>query len=212
MPLGGSSEYSYNSFRAYSPSASQLSWVATGMSTTGANGASNCFGDGFLQPSFDQQLSPSAPLMQDNILGTTTVYNDGVDCFDNSIGGKSQDLFNPDPSFFAFNANLSLPFPGINNYAPPLIAQPSQAMQAPLAASQQTPIPCTQFGCSVTFKRDPGRIRHEAAVHGINQLLQLYLCPVVGCTKSQGTGYTRKDKLTEHLWKKHKSLGYRKRV
>jgi hypothetical protein len=71
------------------------------------------------------------------------------------------------------------------------------------------PIPCYQFGCFATFKRDPDRIRHEAAVHGINKAT--YLCHVVGCNKSQGVGYTRKDKLTEHLWKKHGNLGYVKR-
>jgi hypothetical protein len=34
----------------------------------------------------------------------------------------------------------------------------------------------------------------------------------VGCNKSEGVGYTRKDKLTEHLWKKHGNLGYVKRT
>ena len=90
----------------------------------------------------------------------------------------------------------------------------TQSMQAtPALAIQATvPIQCTALGCSATFKREPDRLRHEAAVHGINQLLQLYLCPVNGCSKSQGSGYTRKDKLTEHLWKKHGNLGYVKRV
>jgi hypothetical protein len=74
----------------------------------------------------------------------------------------------------------------------------------------EIPIPCHQFGCFATFKRDPDRIRHEAAVHGINKAT--YLCHVVGCNKSQGVGYTRKDKLTEHLWKKHGNLGYVKRT
>jgi hypothetical protein len=90
----------------------------------------------------------------------------------------------------------------------------TQSMQAPPAIATQAPvsIQCTVLGCSATFKREPDRVRHEAAVHGINQLLQLYLCPVNGCPKSQGSGYTRKDKLTEHLWKKHGNLGYVKRV
>jgi hypothetical protein len=74
----------------------------------------------------------------------------------------------------------------------------------------EIPIPCHQFGCFATFKRDPDRIRHEAAVHGINKAT--YLCHVVGCNKSQGVGYTRKDKLTEHLWQKHGNLGYVKRT
>jgi len=80
----------------------------------------------------------------------------------------------------------------------------------PLLIGNGIPIPCTQLGCFVTFKRDSDRIRHEAAIHGINQ--GLYLCPVNGCSKSQGIGYTRKDKLTEHLWKKHGNLGFVKRT
>jgi hypothetical protein len=90
----------------------------------------------------------------------------------------------------------------------------TQSMQAPPAIATQAPVPiqCTALSCSAIFKREPDRLRHEAAVHGINQLLQLYLCPVNGCPKSQGSGYTRKDKLTEHLWKKHGNLGYVKRV
>ncbi|KAH6702973.1 hypothetical protein BKA61DRAFT_661338 [Leptodontidium sp. MPI-SDFR-AT-0119] len=81
----------------------------------------------------------------------------------------------------------------------------------PLLAGNSLPISCTQFRCFVTFKRDADRIRrHEAAIHGINQAL--YLCSVLGCGKDQGRGYTRKDKLTEHLWKKHGNLGYVKRT
>lgn len=74
------------------------------------------------------------------------------------------------------------------------------------------PVPqsiCTQ-GCGATFKRDSDRIRHEASIHGINGLL--HLCPVQGCSKSAGAGYTRKDKLTEHLWRKHGNLGFAKRA
>jgi hypothetical protein len=89
----------------------------------------------------------------------------------------------------------------------------AQSMAVPLMPPQtQLHIQCTALGCRAIFKRDPDRLRHEAAVHGINQALQLYLCPIIGCPKSQGTGYTRKDKLTEHLWKKHANLGYVKRA
>lgn len=114
-----------------------------------------------------------------------------------------------------------IPGPDVNggypsgNYTPFGGLNPaSQSMQAPPAIATQAPvlIQCTALDCSATFKREPDRLRHEAAVHGINQLLQLYLCPVNGCSKSQGSGYTRKDKLTEHLWKKHGHLGYAKRV
>jgi hypothetical protein len=83
-------------------------------------------------------------------------------------------------------------------------------LSLPSLLGSDIPIPCNQFGCLVTFKRDPDRARH-----GINQTL--HLRPVFGCNKSQGRGYTRKDKLTEHMWKKHMwkkhgNLGYVKRT
>ncbi|KAE9366653.1 hypothetical protein N431DRAFT_562023 [Stipitochalara longipes BDJ] len=60
--------------------------------------------------------------------------------------------------------------------------------------------------CMVSFKRSSDRIRHERTIHaatyGVN------LCPVIGCPRSQGAGYSRADKVTEHLWKKHGNLGY----
>jgi hypothetical protein len=87
-------------------------------------------------------------------------------------------------------------------------AYPNQPYQGIQASPAQGSIPCTHFPCPKTFKREPDRVRHEESVHGINQLLQLFVCPVLGCPKSVGEGYTRKDKLTEHLWKKHGNLGF----
>jgi hypothetical protein len=97
-------------------------------------------------------------------------------------------------------------FPGQFNLASDFTGN----LNPPSLLGSDIPIPCNQFGCFVTFRRDPDRVRHEAAVHGINQAL--HLCPVFGCNKSQGRGYTRKDKLTEHMWKKHGNLGYVKRT
>jgi hypothetical protein len=95
---------------------------------------------------------------------------------------------------------------GQNNPAPDFIGN----LNPQSLLDSDIPIPFHQFGCFATFKRDPDRVRHEAAVHGINKAT--YLCHIVGCNKSQGGGYTRKDKLTEHLWKKHGNLGYVKRT
>jgi hypothetical protein len=71
----------------------------------------------------------------------------------------------------------------LNNHAyftdPNLAYQGMQALSVP--APNQFAIPCTQFGCFVTFKRDTDRIRHKATVHGINQAL--HLCQVPGCPK-----------------------------
>ena len=89
--------------------------------------------------------------------------------------------------------------------------------QAPLGlppALQQPPLPqsflCTQLGCTKSFKRDSDRIRHQNTVHRARQ--GLHLCPVPRCHKSYGAGFSRRDKVTEHLWKKHANLGYTKRV
>jgi hypothetical protein len=79
--------------------------------------------------------------------------------------------------------------------------------QQPIPADR---VPCTQPGCTRTFTRDSDRIRHNNAVHAATQAV--YLCPVAGCPKSQGVGYSRADKVTAHKWQKHANLGYTKRV
>jgi hypothetical protein len=91
------------------------------------------------------------------------------------------------------------------------VVQPTQhAATASTAPSMPAPIPCSQMGCAVTFKRDSDRIRHEGSVHSPNRRVHLY--SVLGCSTSQGAGYTRRDKLVEHLWKKHANLGFVKRT
>lgn len=82
---------------------------------------------------------------------------------------------------------------------------------APIALPQttlSTRIPCGY--CPQTFARDPDRIRHERSKHFGTP--GVYLCPVAACPKSQGQGFSRQDKLTEHKWKQHAALGYTKRV
>jgi hypothetical protein len=69
-------------------------------------------------------------------------------------------------------------------------------------------IACTQPNCPATFGRASDLNRHLSAVHRNNQ--GAHLCPVFGCPKSQGAGYSRADKVKEHLWKKHGNLGYTK--
>lgn len=118
---------------------------------------------------------------------------------------------------FDVGGSMLDPLQGFNNFMP-IFDQPAQIMPSPFSLTpimlqQQTPmgaIPCMQYGCTVTFKRVTDLVRHEAAVHGINK--GVHLCHVAGCNKSQGVGYTRKDKLTEHLWKKHANLGFVKRT
>ncbi|KAH6691809.1 hypothetical protein BKA61DRAFT_584818 [Leptodontidium sp. MPI-SDFR-AT-0119] len=62
---------------------------------------------------------------------------------------------------------------------------------------------CNVPGCPVTFKRKADRNRHVEPKHNN---ATLHLCPVRGCVKSLGKPYTRKDKLQEHMWKKHAGL------
>ncbi|TVY38972.1 hypothetical protein LOCC1_G006389 [Lachnellula occidentalis] len=104
------------------------------------------------------------------------------------------------PSFGSVNDNIAAhpPIPAAPPAAPPLAAPP-----LPI-----TRIPCTF--CTHTFVRDSDRIRHENSKH-LN-IPGAHLCPVPRCSKSHGRGFSRADKLTEHLWKKHAGLGYAKRV
>jgi hypothetical protein len=103
---------------------------------------------------------------------------------------------------------------GLCSDASAAIATQHTPSALPPAAQQQQLLPaifsCTQLGCTKTFKRDSDRIRHENTVHRARQ--GLHLCPVAVCPKSHGAGFSRADKVTEHLWKKHANLGYAKRV
>ncbi|KUJ17698.1 uncharacterized protein LY89DRAFT_59801 [Mollisia scopiformis] len=65
---------------------------------------------------------------------------------------------------------------------------------------------CGQAGCSVSFKRMADRTRHLQHRHSRTRCF----CPITGCAKSHGTGFSRPDKVTEHLWKAHANLGFTK--
>jgi hypothetical protein len=69
--------------------------------------------------------------------------------------------------------------------------------------------PPTRFLCGhciKSFKRDSDRFRHERSIH--SSTYGRFVCPITGCPSSQGAGYCRADKVKEHLWKKHRDLGY----
>jgi hypothetical protein len=59
---------------------------------------------------------------------------------------------------------------------------------------------CNVPGCPLTFTRKADRDRHVQSWH---YCATLYFCPVPGCKKSLGKPYSRKDKLQEHMRKKH---------
>ncbi|PMD12829.1 hypothetical protein NA56DRAFT_452885 [Hyaloscypha hepaticicola] len=104
-------------------------------------------------------------------------------------------------------ASLSQQNPGPNQPLPANL--PGPQLLAPALAATNAASPTLRFQCTMctrAFKRDFERTRHEASVHGINR--RLHLCSVPGCPKSHGTGFSRTDKVTEHLWRKHANLGY----
>jgi hypothetical protein len=98
---------------------------------------------------------------------------------------------------------------GLANPSPPHSAQGSAPLCVP-NTSPQLPavILCNYPTCNKAFKRDADRSRHEYSVHYKSSGLRL--CPITGCPKSYRKGYSRSDKVTEHLWKKHANLGFTK--
>jgi hypothetical protein len=98
---------------------------------------------------------------------------------------------------------------GVANAAAPYNGQGSNPTYAPNAVHQwPAVILCNYPTCAQTFKRDSDRSRLEQSVHFKSP--GLHLCPIAGCPKSYGKGYSRPDKVTEHLWRKHANLGFTK--
>jgi hypothetical protein len=98
---------------------------------------------------------------------------------------------------------------GLANAAAPYNGQASNPPYAANAVPQWPDVfLCNYPTCRQTFKRDADRSRHEQSVHFKSP--GLHLCPIAGCPKSYGKGYSRLDKVTEHLWRKHANLGFTK--
>jgi hypothetical protein len=110
--------------------------------------------------------------------------------------------------FEVAQAPLSVPHPDTNlpQAPPPPLPLPSGLSPGSVRLPANPGIACSHTTCSKTFTRDADRIRHENQVHR-NQP-GLHVCPIIGCSKSQGKGYSRADKVVEHLWKKHGDLGF----
>ena len=163
------------------------------------------------------QLWSVDSLLYNNDINGNVLYNHDLNHFDGSMVGAVQDCINFDPTLSLLNNNAAPSSASTGFYNPtPQLDEPIQSDFLPSAsqAPQQDPtgaIMCTQTPCSVTFKRDADRIRHDRAVHKVNQQT-LHLCAVPGCPKGQGAGYSRADKVTEHMWKKHGNLGFVKRT
>jgi hypothetical protein len=110
--------------------------------------------------------------------------------------------------FEVAQAPLSVPHPDTNlpQAPPPPLPLPSGLSPRSVRPPANPGIACSHTTCSKTFTRDADRIRHESQVHRSQP--GLHVCPIIGCPKSQGKGYSRADKVVEHLWKKHGDLGF----
>ncbi|KUJ12172.1 uncharacterized protein LY89DRAFT_673954 [Mollisia scopiformis] len=152
---------------------------------------------------------------------TFTVPTPAVNSFACSIPGyysvqQGQAIFTapvapattPAPAVSSFASNIPLGYGHAQGQAASTSLGAGATTSAPAPAVNT--FACTQSRCQASFKRDTDRIRHEASKHGVNGTL--HFCQVLGCPKSLGAGYTRRDKLTEHMWKKHANLGFVKRA
>ncbi|PMD35382.1 hypothetical protein L207DRAFT_569933 [Hyaloscypha variabilis F] len=88
------------------------------------------------------------------------------------------------------------------------IASPPTLLQQHTIGSQT--FVCSFRDCDHSFSRKADLARHRKTVHGVNHVK--HFCQIPGCPKNQGQfqGYSRGDKLTEHMWKKHGDLGFTK--
>ena len=60
------------------------------------------------------------------------------------------------------------------------------------------------------IRANADRVRHDKSKH--QNAFGTFLCHVPGCRKGLGAGYSRRDKLREHLWKAYANMGHQKRV
>ncbi|KAH9205119.1 hypothetical protein DL95DRAFT_451388 [Leptodontidium sp. 2 PMI_412] len=139
---------------------------------------------------------PSDPFVGDGLLDPIANCDNRFDNINQWTRDGLQPQFFPTAPIRGSGWDFISPFPTVNN-------------DDPVPAAQQQPPSCYICPDQPTFTRHSDLVRHQVSVHGINQ--SLHLCPVLGCPKGQGRSYSRADKLTEHMWKKHADLGYVKR-
>jgi hypothetical protein len=96
-----------------------------------------------------------------------------------------------------FSADQYQPPPYQNIHLPTHDLHSNLIPDNPVLPATPPALQYTQPNCLAAFTRNADRIRHQAAVHGTNH--RVHLCPILGCMKAQGRGYSRADKVTEHL-------------
>jgi hypothetical protein len=75
---------------------------------------------------------------------------------------------------------------------------------------------CVALGCGRTFirfdkLRDHQRVRHTNLPASVQRREFIeHRCTIKDCPKNKIGGYSRKDKLVEHTWRKHAELGYKR--
>jgi hypothetical protein len=97
---------------------------------------------------------------------------------------------NPDTQ----NASIQPPYPIVGL---PVVLSTNSPQLQPLTDR----FPCTRPGCPRTFRRISDRRRHSESVHSTDK--GRYICHHAGCRKNKFPGYSRPDKLHEHLREKH---------
>jgi hypothetical protein len=168
---------------------------------------------------------------------TSSSYNDGADSA-GPWAGLGIEPFTPFPdnhnnvdafsTYHSFNTNaidelindyeqhLEMPayatediIPNLADYAKlpnhnPVASDLVNGSEAVVPASEDRHT-CTYQDCSVTFRRKGDRDRHVRVKH---LQARRYFCQVIGCPKGFGKGYTRFDKLQEHMKRKHANAGF----
>jgi len=84
----------------------------------------------------------------------------------------------------------------ISPYASDHLRPASDTINAPYSR-----VLCVCPGCNKTFTRDSDARRHFRTIH--QAPTSLHLCSIPECPKGQGAGYSRINKLKEHLRLKH---------
>jgi hypothetical protein len=171
--------------------------------------------NGFPLPeNFNQEPSSAAFSIADMFTGNAVFNNFNI--VGNTYDSPITVLYGfPDTSLDAMNNEfhtLSAGDQGLNMaLAPPVLPASAPTSVSASTRAPTHPFRCRVVGCGRSFTRNGDLVRHDTTVHRrMVQGQHYHLCPVNGCPKAAGRGYSRPDKVTEHLWKKHADLGYTK--